>query len=179
MSRYDSSHPFKNAHEGYFIAQADGSVDACDDDPVHVAIVMDVQGYGPYHGSLYVDQNRYHGSEQSALEAAYEMHEQWMRDTFPDELKDLEKERLEEHVTEYLDEHRGATKAEAIEAVQDDAYQEAEEWFRANMNATTWKMSAQEFIEAIDQWPTDRPWHADSKKVRLDGVSITREDECD
>lgn len=170
----NSGHPFSEAHRGYLINEADGSVDACSDDPVHVAIVVDVQGYGPHHGAMYVDQNRYHGSVDSALEAAYEMQESWMQDHFGDQLKELEKERLEDHVNDYLDAHPNASKDDAIDAVQDAAYQEADEWFRSNMDGVTWTMTAAEFIEAVDAWPSDR-----SRKVLFEGITITREEECD
>lgn len=170
---FSSGFPFADTPQGYLVERADGDVDECSDAPVHVAIVVDVQGFGPHYGSLYADQNRYHASADSALEAAYEMHENWMRDTFADQLRELEAERLKVHVDEYLDTHRGATREEAVEAVQDDAYTEADEWFRENMNAVTWEMSAREFIDAIAQWPEKY------RKVVEDGVTITTAEECD
>jgi hypothetical protein len=174
MSRnLESSIPFAEAAKGYLVVQADGDVDECSDAPVHVAIVVDVSGYGPHTGSMYVDQNRYHGSSDSALESAYEMHEEWMRENYSDHLKDLEKDRLKEHVDEYLDKHPKATREDAVEAVQEDAYQEADEWFRENMDAVIWKMTATEFLDAIEAWPEKY------RKCVEDGVSITTAEECD
>lgn len=171
-----SGFPFSQAHESYFIVQAGGDVDECSDTPVHVAIVVDVQGYGPHAGSMFVEQNRYHGTVDGALQEAYEMHEDWMRSNYGEHLKELEQERLKVHVDEYLDAHprEGLTRAEAAEIVKDDAYQEAEEWFRETMDAVWWTMSPKEFVDAIAQWPADK-----SRKVVEDGVSITTAEECD
>jgi hypothetical protein len=169
MPRRDlqSQYPFSDAHEGYIIVQAAGDVDECSDDPVHVCIVVDVSGYGPHAGSLYC-QNQYHASQDYALQTAYEMHEEWLREHYADHLKELEEERLAEHLKEYLDSHRGATREEAVKAVEDDAYQQADEWSRETMDAVAWTMSAKEFLAALAQWPD-----GNDKTTVLDGVSIT------
>jgi hypothetical protein len=169
-----SGFPFSQAHEGYFISQADGSVDECDSDPVHVVIVMDVNSYGPHWGSMYVEQNRYGGGLDEALQNAYEMEEEWQRDHHGDYLETLMKERLEEHVQDYLASNPGASDEEAIEAVEGDAYQEAEEWFRENFDAVSWTISASEFIAAIPNWTPSR-----GQTAILEGVSITRREECE
>lgn len=51
---------------------------------VHVAIVVNVTGYGPHVGAIYVDQNRFHASADTALEGAHELLEEWERDHYPD-----------------------------------------------------------------------------------------------
>lgn len=161
-------------HRWFIVVQADGSVDACSDDPVHVGVVYDESGYGPHTASLYVDQNRFHASQDSALQAADEMHEEWMRDHYDDHLKELMEERLAEHVKDYLSSNPGASNEDAIEAVQDEAYQEADEWFREGVDGMSWTMTADAFIAALDSWHGDK-----YTQVILDGVSITRREECE
>jgi GNAT superfamily N-acetyltransferase len=160
-------------HGWFIIVQAEGSVDACDNDPVHVAVIYDEAGNGPHTASLYVDQNRFHAGPDTALQAADEMHEDWMKEHYADHLKELEEERLAEHVKEYLEEHPGAKEQEAISAVQDSAYQEAEEWFHERMDGMAWTMTAAEFVAALDSWPGDK-----YTQVILDGVTVTRLEEC-
>lgn len=73
-------------------------------DAVWVAIVVDVEGYGPHEGAIYVDQNRYHASADTALQEAYELLENYKREHMTKkERKELEKEwgeRADEIMTE-------------------------------------------------------------------------------
>lgn len=73
---------------------ADGHIDvgAGKDDPVWVSIVVDVEGYGPHTGVIYAYQNRYHGNPDEPLQNAYELLEEWKREHFADDLKELEEE---------------------------------------------------------------------------------------
>lgn len=64
---------------------------------VHVAIVFNVTGYGPHTAAIYVDQNRFHASQDSALQEAHEILEEWEREHYPMSEED------EEHRTETYD----------------------------------------------------------------------------
>lgn len=171
-----SNEEFSTKLHGWFsIVEAAGDVTECDTDPVHVAVVYAESGYGPHTASLYIDQNRFHASPDTALQEAYEMHEAWMKEHYDDHLKELEEERLAEHVKDYLSSNPGASNEEAIEAVEDAAYQEAGEWFRETMDGMTWTMTAAEFVEAYDSWSAE-----DQDRVMAGGgVTITRREECE
>ena len=163
---------FSKASEAFNFVAADGSVNECDQDPVHVAAVFDVSGYGPHTATLYADQNRFHASPDSALQAAYEIHEEWLRDHYGDHLKELIQERTQEHLKRYRQDHPTSTDQEAHEAIDEAAEQEAGEWFRENIDGTTWVMSASKFVQTVKQFdPKDR-------SVILDGVSVTYLHEC-
>jgi hypothetical protein len=69
--------------------RVEGSVDLDDPDPVHVGIVVNVTGYGPHVGALYVAQNRH---PDTALQEAFEILEQWELDHNMDYFAELEKE---------------------------------------------------------------------------------------
>ena len=103
----DPNHFHKWLNEGVILRDGDGSVDVSDDDPVWVAIVVDVQGYGPHEGAIYVDQNRFHASADTALQEAYEIFENYKRDHMTGkEMAKLEKEwgdRAGEIMTETFD----------------------------------------------------------------------------
>jgi hypothetical protein len=175
-SRYEaqSAEDFaRDLNKAFIIVQADGSVDECSDDSVYVAIVYDESGYGPHTASLYVDQNRYHGSADTSLQAAYEMHEEWMREHYSDHLKELEEERLAEHVKKYLYRNEDASNEAAIEAVQEAAWQEADEWFRETMGGLSYQLTASEFVAVLDSSTSNYV-----EEVRK-GVSITRREECE
>ena len=73
--------------------RVEGSVDLNDESPVYVGVIVDVNGYGPHIGALYVEQNRFHGHVNSALQAADEILEQWTLDnTEAEEIEELEEE---------------------------------------------------------------------------------------
>ena len=177
-SRYEAQNAETFAQDlerAFIIVQADGWVNECYDegDLVHASIVYDESGYGPHTASLFVDQNRYHASSDTVLQGAYEMHEEWMREHYGDHLTELMEERLAEHVKDYLNSNPGASNEDAIEAVQDEAYQEADEWFRETMNGFFYEMSASEFVAVLDS--------STSKYVEevRKGVNITRREECE
>lgn len=78
---------------GVILTGGEGSIDVDSEDPVHIAVVFDVQGYGPHIGAIYADQNRYHASSDTALQAAYEILEQEVLDSAdPEYIKELEDE---------------------------------------------------------------------------------------
>jgi hypothetical protein len=58
---------------------------------VHVAIVVNVTGYGPHTGAIFVDQNRFHASPDTALEGAFEELEEWEREHYPMSEEDEER----------------------------------------------------------------------------------------
>ncbi len=103
----DAEHFRKWLDEGVILRDGEGSVDVNDEDPVWVAIVVDVQGYGPHEGAIYADQNRYHASADTALQEAYEILETYERDNISKEYRaELEKEwgdRADEIMTETYD----------------------------------------------------------------------------
>lgn len=73
--------------------RVEGSVDLNDDSPVYVGIMADVNGYGPHVGALYVEQNRFHGHVDTALQGADEILEQWTLDnTSQEDISELEDE---------------------------------------------------------------------------------------
>jgi hypothetical protein len=74
----------------------DGYIDP-NAEEVHVAIVVNVTGYGPHPGAIYVDQNRFHAGPDKALEEAHEILEEWEREHYPMSEED------EEHRTETFD----------------------------------------------------------------------------
>ncbi len=57
------------------------SISLDDDDPVSVAIIVDVQGYGPHVGAICATQG---GHIDSALQAADEILEEWTLEHYPD-----------------------------------------------------------------------------------------------
>jgi hypothetical protein len=65
------------------------SIDLEDDDPISVAIIVNVQGYGPHVGAIAATQG---GHIDSALQAADEILEEWEMDHNPDYYAELEKE---------------------------------------------------------------------------------------
>jgi len=75
---------------------ASGTIDPYAEE-VHVAIVVNVTGYGPHVGAIYVDQNRFHASPDTALEGAFEELEEWEREHYPMSEED------EEYRTETFD----------------------------------------------------------------------------
>jgi hypothetical protein len=177
-SRYEaqSAEDFaRDLNKAFIIVQADGSVDECSDDPVYVAIMYDESGYGPHTASLCVEQawRGDSGGADTALQCADEMHEEWLREHYSDHLEELMEERLAEHVKDYLDANPGASNEEAIDAVQEAAYQEAEEWFRETTNGFFYKMSAGEFVAVLDS-STSRY----VEEVRK-GVTVTRREDCE
>lgn len=108
----DAEHFRKWLDEGVILRDGEGSVEISEDrfsgqDPVWVAIVVDVQGYGPHEGAIYADQNRYHASADTALQEAYEILENYERDHMSKkDREDLEKEwgdRADEIMTETYD----------------------------------------------------------------------------
>jgi hypothetical protein len=103
----DAEHFREWLDKGVILRDGEGSVNVSDDDPVWVAIVVDVQGYGPHEGAIYADQNRYHASADTALQEAYEILETYERDNISKEYRaELEKEwgdRADEIMTETYD----------------------------------------------------------------------------
>lgn len=93
---------FERLLEAFILVEGEGDVQVGGPggtDPVHVAVVYDVVSYGPHTSAIYVDQNRYHASGDTALQAAYEILEQWELDyqseaakTGDTYLKDLQEE---------------------------------------------------------------------------------------
>lgn len=86
---------------------AEGHIDiGAEDEPVWVAIVVNVEGYGPHTGAIYAYQNRFHGNADTPLQEAYEILEEWEREHHGDYLKELEEEygdRANEIFTETFD----------------------------------------------------------------------------
>jgi hypothetical protein len=74
--------------------RVDGSVDLNDPTEVYVGIIVDVSGYGPHIGALYVEQNRYHGHPDTALQGADEILTEWMLEYHADDgyIDELQKE---------------------------------------------------------------------------------------
>jgi len=85
---------FERILEAAIFVGGEGTVDLGSEDPVHAAIVFNVQGYGPHQAAIYVDQNRYHASGDSCLQEAYDILQTWEMDYHKDDnyLKELQDE---------------------------------------------------------------------------------------
>lgn len=121
-ARYEPNSDAKNfrkhlTNNVILVAGEAESVSLEDDDPIFVAVVVNVTGYGPHPGAIYAHQNRFHASGDSALEGAFELLEEWEQEHYP-----AESEEDEEHRTETFD-------------------------------GLTWKLTPQEFEEAIRGTP--------------------------
>lgn len=96
MSRYDSNRSAPDLKEfldrGVIVRDGEGWIKLADEDPVHIAIVCNIQGYGPHEGAIFVDQNRYHASADSALQGAYEILEQYTIDHDAEYIAELQEE---------------------------------------------------------------------------------------
>jgi hypothetical protein len=75
-----------------YVRTGEGTIDLSDKDPVHIAVVFDVQGFSGHSASIYVDQNRYHASVDTALQEAFSMLEQREIDANPDYVAELMEE---------------------------------------------------------------------------------------
>lgn len=118
----DAQHLREWLEKGVILRDGEGWIKLADDDPVYVAIVVDVQGYGPHEGAIFVDQNRYHASADSALQGAYEIFEEY-------ELNHADKNYLEELQEEW-----------------------GEDWFdimTETYDAVLWELSSADAIAAI------------------------------
>jgi len=96
---------------------------------VHVAIVVNVTGYGPHTGAIYVDQNRFHASSDESLQEAYSLLEEWERDHNPDYFAELEKEHGDEASSVFTETFDGRTWTLPAEAFCDAIYGTAAEKF--------------------------------------------------
>lgn len=118
----DANHFRKWLDEGVILRDGEGSVDVNDEDPIWVAIVVDVQGYGPHEGAIYADQNRFHANADTALQEAYEILENYERDN----MSKKDREELEEEWGDRADEIMTET-----------------------FDAVIWKLEPKEFAKAI------------------------------
>jgi hypothetical protein len=87
--------------------EAEGSIDVDDETPVFVSIVVNVTGYGPHIGAIYAMQNPYHGGEDTALQNAFEILEDWEMDHNPDYFKELEAEHGDEALDVFTETFEG------------------------------------------------------------------------
>lgn len=120
--------------------ESEGTIDLNDSDPVYIAVAVEVYGYGPHPGVMYVDQNRYHASADSALQGACEILEDHRRDANRDEFN----EDFRDCAAEALGCRASALESlsfEQIETMLDDAgvdkdavYTDADERFRGCVN---------------------------------------------
>lgn len=60
--------------------------------PVHVALVFNVQSYGPHTATIYAENDRYHSSADGALQAAYELLEEHEIEHDPEYVSELQEE---------------------------------------------------------------------------------------
>ncbi len=83
---------FKRMLDAFIFKYGEGTVRFDMDDPVGVAVVYDVSGYGPHVSAIVVEQ-AVKGTEE-AIQSAYEILEQEMMDDpqFADHIKDLQEE---------------------------------------------------------------------------------------
>lgn len=139
-------------------AESEGGFDYEDDDPVFIAVAYEAVGYGPHAAVMYVDQNRYHASQDSALQAADELLEQYQRDYEQDEWNEIFHERAAEALKiEYKTLKRKSFDdiKEMIEDAGEDfdsVLTETDEWFRENNNFMVWgPISPEEAYEILSE----------------------------
>lgn len=90
----DPKHFKEILDKGVILVAGDGDViDLDDPEPVRVAIMFDVNGYGPHVGTIYAMQR---GHVDEALQAADELLEEWTLEKYPDSIDN-------EHFTETFD----------------------------------------------------------------------------
>jgi hypothetical protein len=84
---------FKRMLDAFILRYGEGDVRLGMEDPVHVSIVWNAEGYGPHIGAIVVDQLWGIGGDET-LQRAYEILEQEMMDDpqFADHIKDLQEE---------------------------------------------------------------------------------------
>jgi hypothetical protein len=95
--------------DAVFVRAGEGSIQLGDSDPVHIAVMFDVHGYGPHPGAIYVDQNRYHASADTALQAADELLEEHEMEAHADHLRELEEEHGDEALSVFTETFDGRT----------------------------------------------------------------------
>jgi hypothetical protein len=123
--RGKSGEDLRRALEGNFIIQGgDGWITLDDPDPVHIAVVYAVDGYGPHEAAIFVDQNRYHASGDTALQGAYEILEQYWWENYSGHYDELVKDYGEQEVQDYG-------------------------MFTEHFEGIIWELSAQEAADAI------------------------------
>lgn len=121
------------------LVDGEGTINVDDEDPVHIAVVFEMSGYGPHMAAIFVDQNRYHASPDTALQGAYEILEEYKWEHHSDEYDMLVEDFGEQEVQDFgmftetfdaalwtLDPVEAAeairgTKAEAFIDIYDDA----------------------------------------------------------
>lgn len=90
----DPKHFKEILDKGVILVAGDGDViDLDDPEPVRVAVMFDVSGYGPHVGAIYAMQR---GHVDEALQAADELLEEWTLDKYPESADN-------EHFTETFD----------------------------------------------------------------------------
>lgn len=115
--------------KGVILIAGEGSFDLDDNDPVYIGIAVEVSGYGPHVGAIFVEQNRYHASADSALQGAVEVFDEYMRDdkNYQEEWREAVDDKLKE-----LAKERGFNVSKAVKLWKADEkseeYQEAMEW---------------------------------------------------
>lgn len=83
------------------LREGEGTIQLDDEDEVHVAIVFEMSGYGPHEAAIFVDQNRYHASPDTALQGADEILEQYKWEHHFDEYENLVKDFGEQMVQDF------------------------------------------------------------------------------
>ena len=97
----DRDHLREWLEKNVILRDGEGWITLDDGDPVHIAIVVDVDGYGPHEGAIFVDQNRYHASADTALQGAYEILEQYWNDNYQDHYDELVRDHGQQAVDDY------------------------------------------------------------------------------
>jgi hypothetical protein len=143
--------------EGFFPIGGDGGFDYKDENPVVIAIAYEELGFGPHGGWIFVDQNRYHTSEDSALQSAVEAIEQKKYDNDQDEYLDIFQDRAAEALGLKLKTMRRKNLEELRDMLEDaninpdDISQETEEWFMERINGVSFTVTAKEAYEALSE----------------------------
>ncbi len=120
----DPDHLHDFIDRSVILRDGEGLIRLDDQDPVHIAIMMSVEGFGPHEAAIFVDQNRYHASPDTALQGAYEILEQYWMDNY----QNLYDELVQDHGKQTVDDFG---------------------MFTETFDAALWTLSAEDAIAAL------------------------------
>lgn len=166
MKGRDAEHFHEWLKKGAILIDGEGdSINLDDETPVHVAIAVDVEGYGPHTGAIYAMQNRYHGSADAVLQPAVEVLEEWMLKHYQDHFKELEKEYGDDALDVFTETIDAVTWvltprefAAAIKGTDAEKYVEVYSEEGSNLGGTVnefWDIFEQELAQSVARNPSD------------------------
>ena len=97
----DGKERLEDFFRNFVIVGGEGTINLEDEDPVHIGVIYEVWSNVGGGAAIYVDQNRYHASGDTAVQEAFDIYQNWLLDYHKDD-KYLE-ELQEEWGDEWLD----------------------------------------------------------------------------